>query len=171
MELQTERLILTPASAGFVQAILDRDCVKAGALHQITVPPTWPGSREALDGLSWHLRAMQADPNEVPWRIHLVILKDDRIAIGSVNLKGAPKNGEVEIGWGVLPSKRRKGFETEAVGAMIDWLDQQPEVQRVTATIDDTNTASVRVAQRYGFRKTSEIRRELPVYERLSSRA
>ena len=47
MELLTERLILIPASPGFVQAVLDRDCGKAGALHQITLPPTWPGGREA----------------------------------------------------------------------------------------------------------------------------
>jgi len=156
MELQSERLILTPASAGFVQAILDRDCVKAGALHQITVPPTWPGSREAMDGLTWHLRALQADPSEVPWRIHLVILKEDRIAIGSVNLKGAPKNGEVEIGWGVLPSMRRMGFATESVGAMLAWLDQQPEVRRITATIDDLNSAAQREATRCSGRRWSQ---------------
>ena len=167
MELQTERLILIPASVGFVQAVLDRDCQKAGALHQITVPPTWPGHREALEGLPIHLRALQANPGDGPWRIWLVILRDDRIAIGAVTLKGPPRNGEVELGWGVLPSMRRMGFATEAVAAMLVRLEQLPEIRRITATIGDDNPASLRVATRFGFKKTSELRRELPVYERV----
>src|SRR5215510_10897820 len=69
----------------------------AGPLHQITVPPTWPGHREVLEGLPIHLRALQADPNSGAWRIWLVILRDDRIAIGAVTLKGPPRNGEVEL--------------------------------------------------------------------------
>jgi [ribosomal protein S5]-alanine N-acetyltransferase len=165
MDLATARLLLIPVGPEFVQAVIDRDHAHAGQLCQVTVPPTWPGNRGAVDGLSFHLEAMLADPREVPWRIRLIVLKEDRIAIGSINLKGPPQDGRVEIGWGLVPSMRRMGFAREAAAAVIDWLKAQPEVSRIIATIDDENAASIRIAEHLGLRRTTELHRELPVYE------
>jgi len=165
MELTTARLLLIPIGVEFLQAVIDRDHAAAGALHEITVPPTWPGHRAAVDGLPLHLRALRADPRELPWRIRIVVLKDDRIAIGSVNLKGPPRDGCVEIGWGLLPSLRGMGFAREATAAVFHWLKAQPDVQRIIATIDDDNPASIRIATQLGMRKTAAWHRDLPVYE------
>ena len=166
MELTTDRLILIPASVEFLRASLDRDFATADACHQITVPPTWPGHRDAIEGLPIHFRALQADPRELLWRIRLVVLRDDRIAIGSVDLKGPPIDGDAEIGWGILPSMRRMGFATEATAAVVGWVAAQPGVTRITATIADDNLASIRLAHRLGLAKTAELRRGLPIYLR-----
>lgn len=171
MELTTARLALLPAGVELLQAVVDRDYVMAGALEKVTIPPTWPGNRAAVEGLPIHLSALRADPAEIPWRIRLVVLKSDRIAIGSINLKGPPRGGSVEIGWGILPSMRRMGFAAEATAAVIDWLKAQPELHRITATIDDSNIASIRVADRIGMRKTAALHRDLPVYELTGWRA
>ena len=165
MDLTTTRLLLIPVGADFLQAVIDRDHAAAGALYQLTVPPTWPGHREAIDGLPLHLEALRADPGELLWRVRLVILSDDRIAIGSVNLKGPPRDGCVELGWGLLPSMRRMGFAREAAEVVIGWLKAQPAVTRIIATIDDDNPASIRIAQHLGMRRTPERHRALPVYE------
>jgi ribosomal-protein-alanine N-acetyltransferase len=163
-EIVTGRLALLAAPIEFVQACVDRDYTTAGSLLQITVPPTWPGNREAVEGLPIHLRSMRADPTEVPWRIRLVVLLPERIAIGSINLKGPPREGEVEIGWGILPSMRRMGFASEATAAMIAWTFAQPSVSRISATIADDNAASIRVADKLGMKKTKDLRRGLPLY-------
>jgi [ribosomal protein S5]-alanine N-acetyltransferase len=165
MNLATTRLLLIPAGPEFVQAVIDRDHARAGGLYQLTVPATWPGNPGAVDGLPHHLEALRADPRELLWRIRLVVLKDDRVAIGSINLKGPPRDGRVEIGWGLMPSVRRRGLAREASAAVIDWLKAQPAVTRIIATIDDENAASVGIAMHLGMRKTSETHRDLPVYE------
>ena len=171
MELTTARLELIPAGIELLQAVVDRDYVMAGAVQELTIPPTWPGNRDAVEGLPIHLSALRADPSEIPWRIRVVVLKPDRIAIGSINLKGPPRGGSVEIGWGILPSMRRMGFAVEATTAVIRWLQLQPPIHRITATIDDANTASIRVADRIGMRKTTALHRDLPVYELTGWRA
>jgi RimJ/RimL family protein N-acetyltransferase len=165
MDLTTTRLHLIPVDAEFVQAVVDRDHTRAGELFQLTVPPTWPGHRAAIERLALHLAALRADPRELAWRIRLVVLKDDRVAIGSVNLEGPPRDGCVEIGWWLLASMRGMGFAREAAAAVIDWLQAQPEVHRIIATMDDDNLASVRIATHLGMRKTAQRQRELPVYE------
>jgi hypothetical protein len=38
-----------------------------------------------------HLRAMCEDAREESWRIRLIMLRENRIVIGSVNLKGLPR--------------------------------------------------------------------------------
>ncbi|HEV7559381.1 MAG TPA: GNAT family protein [Kofleriaceae bacterium] len=169
MELTTSRLVIVPAGIELLQAVIDRDYVMAGAVQQLTIPPTWPGNPDAVDGLPIHLGALRADPSEIPWRIRLVLL--NRIAIGSINLKGPPRGGSVEIGWGIVPAMRRKGFAAEATAAVIGWLQAQPAIHRITATIDDANTASIRVADRVAMRKTAALHRDLPVYELTGWRA
>jgi ribosomal-protein-alanine N-acetyltransferase len=171
VELTTARLVLVPAGIELLQAVVDQDYAMAGALQQLTIPPTWPGNRDAVEGLPVHLGALRADPSEIPWRIRLVLVKPDRIAIGSINLKGPPRGGSVEIGWGILPAMRRRGFAVEATAAVIGWLQARPEIHRITATIDDANTASIRVADRVGMRKTAALHRDLPVYELTDWRA
>ena len=165
MDITTTRLLLIPVGPELLQAVIDRDYVTAGALYQLTLPPTWPGNRAAVDGLAIHLQALRADPSELVWRVRLLVLKDDRIAIGSINLKGPPRDGQVEAGWALLPSMRRMGFAREAVAAVFDWLKAQRDVRRIIATIDDDNVASVRIATQLGMRKTAERQGELPVYE------
>jgi [ribosomal protein S5]-alanine N-acetyltransferase len=165
MDITTTRLRLVPVGAEFLQALIDRDYARAGLMYQLTVPPTWPGNREAIGGLAHHLEALQADPAEEPWRVRVIVLEDDRVAIGSINLKGPPRDGRVELGWGLLPSMRGMGFAREAAAAVIDWLKAQPDVRRIIATIDDENVASIRVATHLGMRRTTELHRELPVYE------
>jgi ribosomal-protein-alanine N-acetyltransferase len=171
VDLTTSRLVLVPAGIELLQAVVDHDYALAGAVQQLTIPPTWPGNRDAVEGMPIHLGALRTDPSEIPWRIRLVLLKPSRIAIGSINLKGPPRGGSVEIGWGILPAMRRKGFAVEATAAVIHWLQDQPAIHRITATIDDANTPSIRVAERLGMRKTPARHRDLPVYELTDWRA
>ncbi|WP_157215781.1 GNAT family N-acetyltransferase [Flavisphingomonas formosensis] len=77
--------------------------------------------------------------------------------------------GTPEAGWALAPWAHGRGFAGEAVGAMLDWADEQG-IARTVCIIDAANTASVRVAARVGYRflATARYRDALvDLYERL----
>jgi RimJ/RimL family protein N-acetyltransferase len=67
--------------------------------------------------------------------------------------------GHVEIGYGVIPSERGKGYGTEAVQIMVDCLFLSGNIVRIQAGTNMRNKASQRVLEKAGFRKEGTIRK------------
>ena len=61
------------------------------------------------------------------------------------------------IGYTLAPRHQGKGYATEAVTGLLDWLIARG-VHRVAATLDPLNLASARVLERCGFRYTGTAR-------------
>jgi hypothetical protein len=163
-ELVTPRLLLFPASAAFLRAVIDRDFATAGALYQVTVPPSCPGNQAAVDGLSIHLRELEADPRE----------RGGGCGRSCSRRTGSPSGRSASRGRRAMAASRSAGdccrrydswASREAATAVIDWLKTQPEVCRIIATIDDDNAASIRIATHLGMRRTRERHRDTPVYD------
>lgn len=88
------------------------------------------------------------------------------MVVGSINLKGPPSAvGDVEIGWGLVENVHGKGYATEASAAVIKWAVQQPGVRSISATIPDDNDRSQCLASRLGLIRTSETRRNMPLWK------
>ena len=86
--------------------------------------------------------------------------------MGAINLKGPLSAvGDVEIGWGLFENVRGKGYATEASAAVMQWAVQQPGVRSISATIPDDNDRSQRLAKRLGLIRTSEARRNMPLWK------
>jgi len=163
--LHTERLEIVPASAEFIRLLATGEYERASGLLNVFVPFGWPHDDDARAGLHLHLRAMQENALELPWRIRLIVRREGREVIGSINLKGPLRqNGDVEIGWGVNAEHRGQGIAIEAAGAVIAWVFSQAGVKRVVATIPEDNVASMRVAERLGMSLTQERKRDLPMW-------
>jgi [ribosomal protein S5]-alanine N-acetyltransferase len=100
------------------------------------------------------------------WRIRVIVERCSNTVVRSINLKGPPgADGDVEIGWGLIENSRRKGYATEASIAVLNWVVQQPGVSSISATIPDDNYPSQRLAARLGLIRTSESRRNLPLWK------
>jgi len=65
----------------------------------------------------------------------------------------------LEIGYAIAPSERGKGYCTEAVQLMVDYLFLSMDVSRVQATISIKNKASERVLEKAGFTREGTIRK------------
>ncbi len=61
--------------------------------------------------------------------------------------------GIPELGWVLVPSARGSGFATEAARAALDWCNVYLRVARTVCLIHPENAASVRVAEKCGFRE------------------
>ncbi|WP_242908210.1 GNAT family N-acetyltransferase [Actinomadura terrae] len=75
------------------------------------------------------------------------------LVVGSAGLFWPPAGGAVEFGYGVVPSRRGRGYATEAARALVAFALTAPGVDRVTASAETSNPASIRVLENAGLRR------------------
>jgi [ribosomal protein S5]-alanine N-acetyltransferase len=138
LHLETERLVLLALTAELVEALKDRSA--AERLIGAAIPDGWPDKE--LGGL------LQIYG---PW-----IAED--FVVGSAGFMGKrPENGEpIELGYGVHPDYRNRGYATEATQALVEWALAQPPVERVVAKCDPANAPSVRVLEKIGMTRRGD---------------
>lgn len=66
---------------------------------------------------------------------------------------------QLEIGYSLIPSERGKGYCSEAVKLMVDYLFLSKEVMRIQAQTDMRNVASQKVLEKAGFKKEGALRK------------
>jgi RimJ/RimL family protein N-acetyltransferase len=64
-----------------------------------------------------------------------------------------------EIGYMLDPQHRRKGYCSEAVAILLDYLFLDKDWQRIQAVIVEENIGSKRVLEKNGFRKEGNLRK------------
>ena len=162
-DIVTERLRLVCLLPEEIERLIAGDYERVSILTGYCYPQDDP-NRDV--DWSWHLRALQADRDQVPWRVRVIVERSSKTVIGSINLKGPPIDGDVEIGWGLRADARGKGYATEAAAAVIGWVARHAQVTSISATVPDENHPSQRVAARLGLCRTGETRRDLPLWKR-----
>jgi RimJ/RimL family protein N-acetyltransferase len=84
--------------------------------------------------------------------------KGSRRFVGEVGLADFKREiepsfaGAPEIGWALASWAHGAGFATEAVGAAVAWGDGHSAGARTVCLIDPDNLASIRVAEKCGYR-------------------
>lgn len=150
MILATPRLRLVAATVEHARAeIADRAAF--AALLQAVVPADWPPETLA-EALPLFLAWLEADPDAVGWYGWYGIA--DGVLVASGGFLGRPRDGDVEVGYSVLPAFQGRGYATELVGELVRWALGQPGVARVVARTEWANPASVRVLRKLGFVET-----------------
>jgi RimJ/RimL family protein N-acetyltransferase len=93
--------------------------------------------------------------DEVPWGLFVVVEKSSGESVGGIGFKGTPnERSEVEIGYGVCPSRQGHGLASEAVTALCDFA--RDRVSAIVAETDRDNVASQRVLEKSGFHPEGE---------------
>jgi RimJ/RimL family protein N-acetyltransferase len=86
------------------------------------------------------------------------IEKKDGTKIGTISHRLVFKTQE--IGYAMLPSERGKGYCSEAVKIMVDYLFLSKDIVRIQAHIDARNLASQKILEKAGFKKEGTFRKE-----------
>ena len=167
--LTTQRLILVPATDATVSASLASNEQLAAALDAV-VPDTWPPDLLDRGALEYTLNWLRTPGNDLAWGMHFILLREPRTLVGVVGYKGMPKEGMVEVGYGVVAEYHRRGFATEATRALVQQAFASPKVNRVIAETLPHLAPSIGVLDKCGFAYTGagsedgviryEIRRE-----------
>lgn len=74
------------------------------------------------------------------------MIKKDGVKIGHIN--GWVIGRTMEIGFALMPSERRKGYGTEAIRLMVDYLFLTKDIVRIQATTAVENVASQRALEK-----------------------
>lgn len=78
-------------------------------------------------------------------------IDDDNGMVGDVAVWLDDDDTLAMIGYTLDPRYQGRGYATEAVSGVIDWLFRRRRVHRIAATIDPRNLTSARVLERCGF--------------------
>lgn len=71
------------------------------------------------------------------------------------------ENVQCEIGYTLKSEKQGKGYASEAVIAVIDYLFFDLKKRRITASVDPKNESSIRLLERIGFRRESYLKKSI----------
>ncbi|MBQ8556145.1 MAG: GNAT family N-acetyltransferase [Clostridia bacterium] len=102
--------------------------------------------------------AAMIEEGSKPFAFHWTITLEGH-AIGRI--KGwevNPYNGYIQLGYDIGPDYRCKGYMTEAVSAVIRYLLEQAEANRVYCSVRENNTASCRVCEKAGMTHEGTMR-------------
>lgn len=105
------------------------------------------GSLKEADGLIDFYLAGAANHN------HRYIMRDERdMPIGTVGFHCYdPERRSIDLGYDLEPGYFRRGYATEAVGAVLAYLRGALPLERIEACIYPDNAASVAVVKKFNF--------------------
>ncbi|GAA2401636.1 GNAT family N-acetyltransferase [Nonomuraea africana] len=153
--ITTDRLVLRPFLPGDADAI--RAAVRAG--HRF-LPPGAPGHVAAVaDWLSAGVHELQRSG----FGLHLAMVDDQERVVGAISLFRTQWGaGVTEVGYGVHPLHRGRGFATEALRGLSEWVFATTTLHRIELRTALTNSASIRVAEKAGYAYEGVLRAAEP---------
>ncbi|MBY8842948.1 GNAT family N-acetyltransferase [Streptomyces sp. SP2-10] len=143
-ELTTERLVLRSWTTADADAVLADDGRR---------PADWaedfPAEGDRVIAGLFHDHPVWLDA----YGHRLIIERDSGLVVGSIGLFWPPAEGVLEIGYGVVASRRGRGYATEAARELTAFALAAEGVHSVVAGVELTNPASVRVLEKAGFER------------------
>ena len=155
--IETERLILKPLTYGQLVKYTKCDNSLEEELNLNKTSRTI--SPELKEAFEQTILPNVADKtkNYLYSTLWTAISKAENKMIGDLCIVGEPNSdGAIEIGYGTYDEFQGKGFMTEIVGGIIEWIKTQENVKSIIASTDRTNTASFRVLEKNNFIKVGE---------------
>ena len=132
----------------------DLDSVSASTGLELT-PYTVSDERIGV----WRRRARQVvdTPEDLPWVTGILVDDDLGAVVGGAGFHAAPDaEGMVEVGYGVDPAFRRRGYARAALLHMVDRARAHPDVRVLRATVSPDNTASLGLIAQLPFVEVGE---------------
>lgn len=158
MSIETSRLRLLAMTPEQLRlALLDPDALEGVLGVRVSRTELGGPVRRAIEIKLGKIEA--APPEDLPWLTYwLIVSKDEAFGAGFAGFKGLDREtGKVEIGYGIDPAVRGRGYMTEAVRGLIAWAFEDPHCRAVVApgTLRE-NVASHRVLEKAGMRRVGE---------------
>ena len=115
----------------------------------------WPDEQRSKSDWVKMFDNLQSSPRD--FKV-FIIQKKDGTRIGDIHHGLNQPHELMEIHYWLVQNKRNKGYATEAVQLMVDYLFLSKELVRVQAIVDVRNKASQRVLEKAVFKREGTIR-------------
>jgi ribosomal-protein-alanine N-acetyltransferase len=150
-----------------LQALVAGDLEGADDATGLTLPRAF-----LADRWLWSMRLGQliGEPGCAPWLVRAVVARPSDEVVGHAGFHGPPdERGMVEVGYRIVPERRRQGYATAALTELIAFA-REHGARTVRASIAPGNAPSRALAAAFDFVATGEQQHErnghLLVFER-----
>ncbi|MBS2211817.1 GNAT family N-acetyltransferase [Carboxylicivirga mesophila] len=152
MKLQTKRLIIRPIDADDATALFKYRSDKEANQYQGWIPETIADAEAFIAKV-----AKQVNVPDTWFQLVLIEPATQQI-IGDVGLHFFDSdNQQVEIGCTIDKTFQGRGFATEALEVVVDYLFNHLSKHRIITSIDPANSSSIKLVERLGFRKEAHF--------------
>jgi len=152
MQLETQRLILRPIRLDDKYEIFTYRSDRETNKFQGWIPETIEDVETFIGNLSKQID----EPDS--WFQFVLIEKDSKKIIGDLGIYFFDKeNEQAEIGCTLNKEAQNKGYATESLNRIIDYLFKELHKYRITASVDPGNINSIRLLERLGFSKEARL--------------
>lgn len=156
--IRAERLELVLMAPSFLEASLAGDQAAVTSLLGASIPEDW---WKTTDLMRLRLDQLRANMSLQPWLMRAIILRQERVMVGHIGFHSAPEPdylqdiapGGIELGYTIYEPFRRNGYAIEACQALMRWAHEYYDLRYFVLSISPTNTPSIRIAERFAFRK------------------
>ncbi|HRY98329.1 MAG TPA: GNAT family protein [Bacteroidales bacterium] len=152
MKLETERLLIRPLTIAYKNELLAYRRDKEANKYQGWIPEKIEDVEEFI--------AKIADRIDVPdtWFQLVLIEKETNTIVGDLGIHFMDsENRQTEIGCTLSKDYQNRGYATEALMRVMDYLFSDLNKHRIIASIDPDNKSSIRLVERVGFRKEAHF--------------
>ena len=156
MKLETERLIIRPINLNDKNEIFEYRSDAETNKYQGWIPENINNVETFIGKISKNI-----DEPET-WFQFVIINKENHKIIGDLGIHFFDSdNKQVEIGCTLNKDFQNKGFATESLKRVIDYLFKKLKKHRIITSIDPENKSSIRLVERIGFRKEAHFVKSL----------
>jgi ribosomal-protein-alanine N-acetyltransferase len=156
--IESERLELPLLSLDQLDSLAAGEGGPTAAALDAAIPEEWARGVRRIAGI--RARQVRARPSDAPWLLRPILLRGadgSRRAIGSLNFHAGPdESGVVEIGYGLVPEARGRGYAIEAVRAAFEWATRVHGIHRFRASVSPDNERSLNLIRKLGFTQTGD---------------
>jgi len=154
--LTSPRLELVLLNADFIEAMLTGDLQLAESIGGFHIPEDLELNRSLL---TMRLEQLRRTPEEHPWLLRAIILRESRMMCGHINFHSQPGPEDlrniaadgVEFGYSVGKNFRRQGYAKEAAITLMKWAFENHHQRCFVLSISPANRASLSMARSLMF--------------------
>ena len=157
IQITSERLVLRPIQLADSDLIFNYRSNSVANQYQGWIPKT-------IDDVHDFITNLTSPEINLPgsWFQLVIIKKDDLKLIGDIGVHFFDSDGyQVELGITLDENHQGKGFASEALTEVINFLFDHLNKHRITASIDPRNRKSIQFFERLGFRKEAHFKQSV----------
>ncbi len=153
VHIETDRLIIRLAKPDDAEAIYSYRSDVVENKYQGWHPASMEEVRDYMSHMPKHL-----DVADTCFQFVMITVDGNQL-IGDMGIVFTNQDKmQAEVGCTLHKDYQGKGYATEALGAMVNYLFLTLNKHRVIASVDPRNTASIRLIERLGFRQEAHFR-------------
>jgi ribosomal-protein-alanine N-acetyltransferase len=151
-KIETERLLLIPFTKQLCHLVNDKNFVELKN-KGLNAGEGYP-DQETFDTIPKIVANIELSDGHTGFESWVIISKKEMKIIGDVGFKGIPNQaGEIDLGYGIIASERKKGYAFEAAKALCGWAISQENVNKITAKCLTENEGSYKTLEKLDFKR------------------